>query len=175
MTPPLLQLGLLDQGYWPDGLYTPPTDEAMRHDIDLVKSLGFNLVRKHVKVEPRRYYYYCDRVGLIVWQDIPNGGKAVDELTSSLVILLGSHHRDKDYRYAGRIEEASRVDFHREMQKLVDHLHNFACIGMWVPFNQGWGQFDAKAIAAWLKDYDPTRPVDHASGWFDQGGGDCDS
>ncbi len=172
---PLFQLGPLDQGYWPDGLYTPPTDEAMRYDIELVKNLGFNLVRKHVKVEPRRYYYYCDRVGLIVWQDMPNGGKAVGEVTSSLAILLGSRHQDKDYHYAGRIEEASRADFLRELQGLVDHLHNFTCIGMWVPFNEGWGQFDAKAIAAWLKDYDPTRPVDHASGWFDQGGGDCES
>ena len=172
---PLFQLGPLDQGYWPDGLYTPPTDEAMRRDIELVKSLGFNMLRKHVKVEPRRYYYYCDRVGLIVWQDMPNGGDPVDEVTSSLVILFGSRHRDKDYRYAGRIEEASRADFRHELQELVDHLHNFACIGMWVPFNEGWGQFDAKAIAAWLKDYDPTRPVDHASGWFDQGGGDCKS
>jgi beta-galactosidase/beta-glucuronidase len=118
---PLFQLRPLDQGYLPDGLYTPPTGEAMRHDIDLVKSLGFNLVRKHFKVEPRRYYYYCDRVGLIVWQVIPNGGKAVDKVTSSFVILLGSRHRDKDYCYACRIEEVSRVDFRREMQKLVDH------------------------------------------------------
>ena len=172
---PLFQFGPLDQGYWPDGLYTPPSDEAMRRDIELVKNLGFNMVRKHVKVEPARYYYYCDRIGLIVWQDMPNGGNAVSEATSTMTMIFGSRRRDRNYRYSGREEAASRQDFHRELQEMVDHLYNFACIGMWVPFNEGWGQFDALETARWLKDYDPTRPVDHASGWFDQGGGDCKS
>jgi beta-galactosidase/beta-glucuronidase len=171
----LFQFGPLDQGYWPDGLYAPPSDAAMRNDIEMIKRLGFNMLRKHVKVEPRRYYYYCDRIGLIVWQDMPNGGKAVDEKTSTLAMVFGSHHRDHDYRYAGREEPTSRADYQRELQELVDHLYNFPCIGMWVPFNEGWGQFDALEIARWLKSYDPTRLVDHASGWFDQGGGDCRS
>jgi beta-galactosidase/beta-glucuronidase len=171
----LFQFGPLDQGYWPDGLYTPPTDEAMRRDIELVKGLGFNMLRKHVKVEPARYYYYCDRIGLIVWQDMPNGSKAVDDKTSTLTMIFGSRRRDRNYRYAGREEAASREDFSRELQEMADHLHNFTCIGMWVPFNEGWGQFDAKETARWLRNYDPTRPVDHASGWFDQGGGDCKS
>jgi beta-galactosidase/beta-glucuronidase len=172
---PLFQFGPLDQGYWPDGLYTPPTDQAMRQDIELVKGLGFNMLRKHVKVEPARYYYYCDRIGLIVWQDMPNGGQAVSEMTSTLTMVFGSRHRDRNYRYAGRADAASRTGFRRELQEMVDHLHNFACIGMWVPFNEGWGQFDAKETAQWLRNYEPTRNVDHASGWFDQGGGDCKS
>jgi beta-galactosidase/beta-glucuronidase len=171
----LFQFGPLDQGYWPDGLYTPPSDEAMRRDIELVKGLGFNMLRKHVKVEPRRYYYYCDQIGLIVWQDLPSGGKAIGEVTSTLAMVFGSRRQDRNYRYAGREEAASRQDFRRELQEMVDHLYNSACIGMWVPFNEGWGQFDAKEAAQWLSDYDPTRPVDHASGWFDQGGGDCKS
>jgi beta-galactosidase/beta-glucuronidase len=172
---PLFQFGPLDQGYWPDGLYTPPTDEAMRRDIELVKGLGCNMLRKHVKVEPARYYYHCDRLGLIVWQDMPNGGAVVDEVRMFLVNLLGLPHRDRNYRRAGRTEAASRDDFRRELREMVDHLHNFACIGMWVPFNEAWGQFDATAVAKWLHEYDPSRPVDHASGWFDQGGGDCES
>jgi beta-galactosidase/beta-glucuronidase len=172
---PLFQFGPLDQGYWPDGLYTPPSDEAMRKDIELVKELGFNMLRKHVKVEPARYYYYCDRIGLIVWQDMPNGGKSIGDTTSVMAMIFGSRRKDRNYRYAGRVEEASRQDFRRELQDMVDHLHNFPCIGMWVPFNEGWGQFDANAIAQWLTEYDPTRLVDHASGWFDQGGGHCKS
>jgi beta-galactosidase/beta-glucuronidase len=172
---PLFEYGPLDQGYWPDGLYTPPTDEAMRFDIDLVKGLGCNMLRKHVKVEPARYYYYCDKVGLIVWQDMPNGGAVVDEIRMFLINLMGMPWNDKKYLRAGRADPESREDFRFELQELVDHLHNFACIGMWVPFNEGWGQFEAKSIADWLKTYDPTRPVDHASGWFDQNGGDCRS
>jgi hypothetical protein len=106
---------------------------------------------------------------------MPNGGKAVSEMTSTLAIVFGSRRRDRNYHYAGREELASRQDFRRELQELVDHLYNYPCIGMWVPFNEGWGQFDALDIARWLKSYDPTRPVDHASGWFDQSGGDCRS
>jgi beta-galactosidase/beta-glucuronidase len=172
---PLFQFGPLDQGYWPDGLYTPPSAAAMRWDLELIKGLGCNMLRKHIKVEPARYYYDCDRLGLIVWQDMMNGGQAVSEATSLLTILFGSRRRDSNYRYAGREAEASRTDYRRELAELVDHLGNFACIGAWVPFNEGWGQFDAKATAEWLKAYDPTRWVDHASGWFDQGGGDCQS
>ncbi|MBI4732300.1 MAG: beta-galactosidase [Chloroflexi bacterium] len=172
---PLFQFGPLDQGYWPDGLYTPPTDEAMRRDVELVKGLGFNMLRKHVKVEPARYYYFCDRMGLIVWQDMPNGGKMVGEIPTFLALTFGSRRRDSDYRYAGRTDEASRQEFLRELQEMVDALYNFTCIGMWVPFNEGWGQFQAKEIAKRVKSYDPTRLVDHASGWFDRRGGDFKS
>jgi beta-galactosidase/beta-glucuronidase len=172
---PLFQYGPLDQGYWPDGLYTPPSEEAMRFDLEQIKALGCNMLRKHVKVESARYYYDCDRLGLIVWQDMPSGAKEVGELPSLLAILFGSRRKDHNYRLAGRSDPEARQDYRRELQEMVEALHNFACIGMWVPFNEGWGQFDARATAEWLADYDPTRPVDHASGWFDQGGGDCKS
>jgi beta-galactosidase/beta-glucuronidase len=172
---PLFQFGPLDQGYWPDGLYTPPSATAMRFDLEQIKGLGCNMLRKHVKVEPALYYYNCDRLGLIVWQDMMSGGNAVGDATSLLAILFGSRRRDRNYRYAGRDEVDSRADYQRELAEMVDHLGNFACIGVWVPFNEGWGQFDAKATASWLTTYDPTRLVDHASGWFDQGGGDCKS
>lgn len=171
---PLFHYGPLDQGYWPDGLYTPPTEAAMRFDVDFVKAAGCNMLRKHVKVEPAQFYAYCDRQGVIVWQDMPNGGKEVGDLLSALTIWLGKWPRrdDRSYHKAWREDADSRADFRRELQEMVDHLYSVVSIGMWVPFNEGWGQFDANAIAAWLKDYDPTRPVDHASGWFDQGGGD---
>jgi beta-galactosidase/beta-glucuronidase len=172
---PLFQFGPLDQGYWPDGLYTPPSEKAMIGDLDLIKRLNCNMLRKHVKVEPASYYYHCDRIGLIVWQDMPNGGATVDEIGLFVMNKLGFRRNDHRYRQAGRQEEASRLDFQRELKEMVDHLYNFACIGMWVPFNEAWGQFNAKAIANWLKEYDPSRSVDHASGWFDQGGGDCES
>ncbi|MEA3440013.1 MAG: glycoside hydrolase family 2 TIM barrel-domain containing protein [Chloroflexota bacterium] len=171
---PLFQFGPLDQGYWPDGLYTPPTEDAMRYDVEFTKQLGFNMLRKHIKVETARFYYDCDRLGLIVWQDMPNGGKVISDLYAIWVMLTGTGERRDDHWYwrAGRGEASSREDFRRELREMVDHLHNFACIGMWVPFNEGWGQFDAADVADWLKTYDPTRPVDHASGWFDQGGAD---
>jgi len=172
---PLFQYGPLDQGYWPDGLYTPPSEDAMRFDLEMIKSLGFNMLRKHVKIEPARFYYDCDRLGLIVWQDMPNGAKAVGDATSLLAILFGSRRRDDRYDKAGRGQAQSRQDYQEELQAMVDHLYNFPCIGIWTPFNEGWGQFDANAVATWLKDYDPTRLVDHASGWFDQGGGDLRS
>ncbi len=172
---PLFQYGPLDQGYWPDGLYTPPSEAAMRYDLEQIKALGCNMLRKHVKVEPARYYYDCDRLGLIVWQDMPNGAKPVGDLPSLWANLFGARRKDHNYRRAGREDPDARQDFRRELQELIDYLYNFTCIGMWVPFNEGWGQFDAKATAEWLSDYDPTRPVDHASGWYDQGGGDCKS
>jgi beta-galactosidase/beta-glucuronidase len=172
---PLFQFGPLDQGYWPDGLYTPPSEEAMIFDLEAIQRLGCNMLRKHVKVEPARYYYECDRRGLIVWQDMPSGARAVDDVTSFLAIAFGSRRRDRNYRYAGRQEAEGRDDFRRELRELVDALYNFPCVGMWVPFNEGWGQFDSRAAADWLRAYDPTRPVDAASGWFDQGSGDCRS
>ncbi len=171
---PLFHYGPLDQGYWPDGLYTPPSTTAMQADVDFVKSAGCNMLRKHVKVEPAQFYAYCDRKGIIVWQDMPNGARAVGPVISVVAAALGGWPRrdTRNYAKAGRQDPRSRADFRRELRELVDHLYNFASIGMWVPFNEGWGQFDARAIAEWLRSYDPTRPVDHASGWFDQGGGD---
>ncbi len=171
---PLFHYGPLDQGYWPDGLHTPPSEAAMRYDVEFTKEIGCNMLRKHIKIEPARFYYDCDRLGMIVWQDMPNGGKPVGGVISFLAIMFGrfSQRDDRWYSRYGRGEQESRDDYWRELREMVDHLYNFACIGMWVPFNEAWGQFDANAVADWLRDYDPTRPVDHASGWFDQGGGD---
>jgi hypothetical protein len=132
------------------------------------------MLRKHIKVEPARFYYNCDRLGMIVWQDMPNGGKPVRDIRSFLAKIFGRFSRKDDRWYwrRGRDEQESRDDYWHELRAMVDHLHNFTCIGMWVPFNEGWGQFDANAVADWLQSYDPTRPIDHASGWVDQGGGD---
>lgn len=170
---PLFLYGPLDQGYWPDGLYTAPTDAALRFDVEYAKRLGCNLIRKHVKVEPARWYWHCDRLGMIVWQDMPNGGKAVGDVTSVLAILAGLNRGDRmRLGRAGRADEANRRQFREELEGMIEALSNAPCIAAWVPFNEGWGQFGAKEIGAWVKTLDPTRVVDSTSGWFEQGGGD---
>jgi hypothetical protein len=173
---PLFLYGPLDQGYYPDGIYTPPTDEALLFDIQYTRRLGCNLIRKHVKVEPLRWYYHCDRLGMIVWQDMPNGG-AIDGTLVALLALFTRFHRTDTHRLHrfGRSDEANRAAFLSDLRAMVDLLYNAPCIMLWVPFNESWGQFHANAAAEWLRAYDPTRLVDHASGWFDQGGGDCQS
>jgi beta-galactosidase/beta-glucuronidase len=173
---PLFHYGPLDQGYWPDGLYTAPTDEALLFDIEYAKKIGCNMIRKHIKVEPARWYYHCDRLGVIVWQDMPNGGKPVGGLTSVLAVLFNIKVNDqKRLKQAGRLDPENRAQFRREFQGMIDWLYNAPCIGMWVPFNEAWGQYNAREFSEWVKSYDPTRPVDHASGWFDQGAGDFQS
>lgn len=173
---PLFLYGPLDQGYFPDGLYTPPSEEAMLFDIEYTRKIGCNLIRKHIKVEPLRWYYHCDRLGMIVWQDMPNGGRIDGDVVAFLSLSVGFHRNDT-HRLArfGRAEEANRAEYRRDLQGMVDHLRNAACIAIWTPFNESWGQFHAREMADWLKAYDPTRLVDHASGWFDQGGGDFQS
>lgn len=173
---PLFLYGPLDQGYFPDGLYTPPSEEAMLFDIEYTRKLGCNLIRKHIKVEPLRWYYHCDRLGMIVWQDMPNGGLIDGEKVAMLALLFG-YHRDDTRRLGrfGRADEANRAGYRAELQGMIDHLYNAACIAVWVPFNESWGQFQARKTADWVRAYDPTRLVDHASGWFDQGGGDFQS
>jgi len=173
---PLFLYGPLDQGYFPDGLYTPPSEEAMLFDIEYTRQIGCNMIRKHIKVEPLRWYYHCDRVGMIVWQDMPNGGLIDGELVATLSLLLGLH-RDDRYRLRrfGRADAENRARYRSELQEMIDHLYNAACIAIWVPFNESWGQYQAAEISRWVKAYDPTRLVDHASGWFDQGGGDFQS
>lgn len=169
------QHGLLDQGYWPDGLYTAPTDEALCYDIELARRLGFTMIRKHMKVEPLRWYYHCDRLGVIVWQDMPSGGDARNQMWLGLLALVGVRMRDSTgtgRRKLGRESEVGRQDFLDELGHVIDHLKGETCIACWAPFNEGWGQFDAAATAVQVKQRDPSRLVDHASGWFDQGGGD---
>ncbi|WP_206108242.1 glycoside hydrolase family 2 protein [Paludisphaera soli] len=142
---PLFQYGPLDQGWWPDGLYTAPTDEALKYDLDVTKQLNFNMIRKHVKVEPARWYRYCDEMGFLVWQDMPSADNKTDE---------------------------SKEQFGVEWKAVIDALHNHPSIVMWVPFNEGWGQHDTERVVAWTKEYDPTRLVNNASGWTDKGVGD---
>ena len=178
---PLLLNGLLDQGYWPEGLYTPPSDAAVVHELQTIKELGFNLLRKHAKIEPQRWYYHCDKLGLIVWQDMVNGGEPyrlwfVTYLTNVLQPLLRKLPDTAALRgLLSRRSEASREEYGRELEATVEALRGHPCIGCWVPFNEGWGQFDAAQAVETLRTLDPGRLVDEASGWYDQGGGDVDS
>ena len=141
----VFQVGFLDQGFWPDGLYTAPTDEALRYDIEMTKRLGMNMARKHVKVEPARWYYWCDKLGLLVWQDMPSGNITTDE---------------------------EKQQFERELEQLVLAHLNHPSIIMWVVFNEGWGQYDTGRLTRWVKQLDPARLVSNASGWTDKKTGD---
>jgi beta-galactosidase/beta-glucuronidase len=173
---PFFLYGPLDQGFFPDGLYTAPTEAAMLFDIEYTRDIGCNFIRKHVKVEPARWYAACDRLGIIVWQDMPNGGKPVGDVTSILAMLAGLNRNDT--RWLGRFgrgDESNRKQYYAELEEMITHLYNAPCIAVWVPFNEGWGQFESAEVARWVRALDPTRLVDHASGWFDQGAGDFNS
>ena len=172
---PYFQNGLLDQGYWSDGYYTAPSDEALIHDIAEMKRLGFNMLRKHIKVEPLRWYYHCDRLGMLVWQDMMNGGESYSPLSIYVFSNLGLRVKDDSYRYFSRSDEAGRTHYYEELGQMIDLLYNTVSLALWVPFNEGWGQFDALKAAEFIRKRDDTRPIDHASGWYDQGGGDIKS
>ena len=172
---PIFMSGVLDQGYWSDGLYTPPSDEAMVYDIRKMKECGFNMLRKHIKIEPLRWYYHCDRLGMLVWQDLVSGGSRLDPLVIQVAPFLGIHLNDSRYSRFGREEEAGREQFIRDLHDTVELLRNTVSLAVWVPFNEGWGQFDSLMATQMLWEQDPTRLVDHASGWHDQGGGDFKS
>ena len=177
---PYFQKGLLDQGYWSDGGMTAPTDEAMIYDIQKMKDLGFNMLRKHIKVEPDRWYYHCDRLGMIVWQDMVSGGKALNTFHAGVLPnfygflspVANLTKKDNAYKTFNRDKLEWRIQFEEELDDMIEFLYNHPSIGCWVPFNEGWGQFDAKRIGDLVKQKDPTRIVDHASGWYDQKG--CD-
>ncbi len=158
---PKFLIGPLDQGWWPDGLYTAPTDEASRYDIEMMKKMGFNMCRKHVKVEPERWYYWCDRLGFMVWQDMPSA--------------MSKSHPTAVKRGApvdAEFTAAEDADFRSELRALVGHLRNFPCIIAWVPFNEGWGEHATNDILHMVKKMDPSRLVDGPSGWEDRGYGD---
>ena len=149
----LFQFGPLDQGWWPDGLYTAPSDEALRFDVVKTKDLGFNMIRKHVKVEPARWYMHCDQLGMIVWQDMPNGDR-------------GPEWQMHNY-FTGteRVRSPeSEANFRKEWKEVIDYLYSYPSVGVWVPFNEAWGQFKTKEITEWTKEYDPSRLVNPASG-----------
>ena len=177
---PYFQRGLLDQGYWSDGGMTPPTDEAMIYDIEKMKDLGFNMLRKHIKVEPARWYYHCDRLGMLVWQDMVSGGKALNLFHAGVLPnvygvlnpLVNLTKKDNAYKIFNRDRIEWRLQFEEELFEMIEALYNYTSICCWVPFNEGWGQFDAKRIGDAIKEKDPSRFVDHASGWYDQKG--CD-
>ncbi|MEE1322150.1 MAG: glycoside hydrolase family 2 TIM barrel-domain containing protein [Acutalibacteraceae bacterium] len=177
---PYFQKGLLDQGYWSDGGMTPPTEEAMIYDIQTMKDLGFNMLRKHIKVESHRWYYLCDKIGMLVWQDMVSGGKALNlfhagvlpNIHGTLNPIVYMTKKDNTYKTFNRDKIEWRLQFEEEYEQMIDNLYNFTSICCWVPFNEGWGQFDAKRIGDWTKQKDPTRFCDHASGWYDQKGAD---
>ncbi len=149
----LFQFGPLDQGYWPDGLYTAPCDEALKYDIELAKRLGFNMIRKHMKVEPARWYSWCDRLGMLVWQDMPSGDKSTQ----------WQAHQYFDGTEIHR-SATSEANFRQEWKDIMDALQPYPSIVVWTPFNEAWGQFKSTEIAAWTKQHDPTRLVNPASG-----------
>ncbi|HZL36272.1 MAG TPA: glycoside hydrolase family 2 TIM barrel-domain containing protein [Tepidisphaeraceae bacterium] len=185
----VFQVGPLDQGYWPDGIYTAPTDAALKYDIEIEKKLGFNTIRKHVKVEPERWYYWCDKLGMLVWQDMPSmrdtpENDAKREVAGQLKKLKdeeakGTLTADQSAAESQRINTArgrmvlqERDQFERELDRLLQGRGNHPCIIQWVVFNEGWGQYDTDRLTAHVKEIDPTRLVDNASGWFDQKVGD---
>jgi beta-galactosidase/beta-glucuronidase len=144
----------LDQGWWPDGLYTAPNEEALVYDIDQTKAMGFNTIRKHVKVEPAQWYYHCDKVGMLVWQDMPSGD-------------LGARWNNRPGMEGGSDMERkpeSEAIYRKEWNAIIESLFNFPCIVVWVPFNEAWGQFKTKEISEWTKSKDPSRLVNSASG-----------
>ncbi|MFC9558549.1 glycoside hydrolase family 2 protein [Agromyces sp. NPDC056965] len=172
---PYFHAGVLDQGYWSDGLYTPPSDAAMVHDIRSMKELGFTMLRKHIKVEPLRWYHHADRLGMLVWQDAVNGGGRYDPVVITAPVLTPLRLDDHRYRAFGRTDASARAHWRQELRDMVEHLHGVVSIAVWVPFNEGWGQFDAAEVTAELRALDPSRSIDHASGWHDQGVGDLTS
>ena len=172
---PYFQKGLLDQGYWPESQLTPPCDEAMIFDIEKMKDLGFNMLRKHIKAEPLRWYYHCDRLGMLVWQDMISGGQYIGTLLAGALPIFSIHVKDNIYKAFKRDKPEWREEFKQELWAMIDNLYNSVSICCWVPFNEGWGQFDAKEIGTKIKEIDPTRFVDHASGWHDQNGPDFKS
>jgi beta-galactosidase/beta-glucuronidase len=151
----LFQFGPLDQGWWPDGLYTAPTDEALRYDIEVTKQLGYNMARKHVKIEPQRWYYWCDKLGLLVWQDMPSGGEYIDPNEPDAIR-----------------SEGSAAQFETELLAMLNQRGNHPSIIVWVPFNEGWGQYDTERITNLVAEADPSRLVNPASGWADRKVGD---
>lgn len=155
----LFHYGLLDQGFWPDGLYTAPTDEALRWDIEITRKMGFNMARKHVKVEPARWYRHADELGLLVWQDMPSG------------FSDPSHNTHSGSGRDGELPEEWRRNFQEELREMIDAFRFFPSVVIWVPFNEGWGQHDTNEILQWTANYDPKRLVGGPSGWEDLGWG----
>lgn len=168
---PYFHNGLLDQGYYPDGYLTPPSNSAMEFDVKKVKELGYNMLRKHIKIEPLLWYHYCDVNGILVWQDMVNGGGNYG-MEVSVLPFIGVVLDDTKYKTFHRTDKEARDLYYEELKDTVDHLYNCPCIALWVPFNEGWGQFDSAKAYDMLKRLDSSRTVDSTSGWHDQGSSD---
>ena len=165
---PYFHNGLLDQGYYPDGFLTPPSNEAMEYDVKTVKKMGFNMLRKHIKIEPLLWYHYCDVNGILVWQDMVNGGGKYG-LEVSVLPFIGLNLDDTNYKTFKRTDASQRESYYKELREMLDALYNCPCIAVWVPFNEGWGQFDSAKAYKFIKEFDKTRVVDSTSGWHDRG------
>lgn len=175
---PYLINGLLDQGYWSDGMYTCATDEGLIYDIEFAKQCGYNTLRKHIKIEPMRWYYHCDRLGVLVWQDFINGGTNYKLTQVAIKPTLKFNLDDtetKSYRLLGRVGQANKEEFVNDLTQTVHQLYNVPSIALWTVFNEAWGQFDSQSITNLLLKLDDTRVIDSTSGWYDQGGGDMKS
>ena len=175
---PYFQNGILDQGYYPESLLTPVSDEAMIQDIQMAKKHGFNMIRKHCKIEPMRWYYHCDRLGMLVWQDMINGGEEYHMLYTSYIptVFKGMRKlKDNHYGLMSRKNPKGRREWKKECLETVEQLYNCTCICTWVLFNEGWGQFDAVENTEMVRSHDRTRLIDAHSGWFDQNAGDMRS
>lgn len=168
---PYFHNGLLDQGYYSDGYLTPPTNQAMEEDVLFAKRAGFNMLRKHIKIEPLLWYHYCDVNGILVWQDMVNGGGNYG-LEVSAIPFIGITLDDTNYKYFHRTDKAGRDLYYQELNETIEHLYNCPCIAMWVPFNEGWGQFDSAKAYEMVKALDSTRVIDTTSGWHDMGASD---
>ncbi len=169
---PYFMSGVLDQGYWSDGMLTPPENKALEYDVKLVKSMGFNMIRKHIKIEPLRWYYHCDKEGILVWQDMVTGGTKYNMLYIGVLAFVGIHIKDDNeraYKKLARADKEGRDEFEREVDITMNYLKNCVSLCCWVPFNEGWGQFDSVRITNNMKAKDPTRLIDSVSGWNDQG------
>ena len=172
---PYFMKGILDQGYYEEGLLTPKSYEDYIKDIELVKSLGFNTIRKHIKIEIPRWYFECDKRGMIVWQDFVNGGDEYHFPLIALPLVTGIHINDHKYKKFARDDENGRKEAIQEFKDTINYLYNSPCIALWTIFNEGWGQFDAKEVYEEISKLDKTRLFDHASGWHDQGVSDVKS
>lgn len=168
---PYFHNGLLDQGYYPDTMLTPPCNEAMENDVKFVKNAGFNMLRKHIKIEPLLWYHYCDVNGIIVWQDMVNGGGSYG-LEVSAIPFVNITLDDTKYKTFAREDKEGRDLYYQELDEMISHLYNCPCIAVWVPFNEGWGQFDSRLAYEKIKALDSTRIVDTTSGWHDLGHSD---
>ncbi len=171
---PIFHNGLLDQGYWHDGIYTPKTNKNMYDEIISLKKMGFNMLRKHIKVEPMLWYYYCDISGMLVWQDMINGGGDYPFYRIALCPFINLKLDDTNYKKMRR-NSASREFYYKEAFGVIDQLYNVVSLCLWTPFNEAWGQFDAVTVWRKLSAYDNSRLFDHASGWQDKGVGDLNS